>query len=185
MIILSYSSLVILGIPILFLIYFVDTIAFWNLIMLLSLLLVGISFLRKEENAWLKRSMLILGSFISLYMAKNVYELSTGEYILGTELMYINGQLMEEEDKEIFLHFLKREKTQHAHVTKKPDYGLSYEVHSDLDPRHLHVFREEKLVYSGSLLGLETGGLELDGYLLTKETDILLEAFDSKYKENR
>jgi len=128
--------------------------------------------------------MYILMLFATLYPSVKIYEMANGKYLDGTEVMRVNGHLLTKNDKEQLLTLMQAKDNHHAYVKEEPTYSLSYEMESDLDPGHLHVFRNEKLIYFGCLLGLESGGLELDGYLLTKELDTFLERLDKKYSWN-
>ena len=143
-----------------------------------SLLLYKISY---RDSQWLQKLLWFLVTITILYTAKNLYVMQRGLYLDGGEIIWINGKLIEPKDKERFVLLLSRLKKVSAHVKSEPTYSLSFTAHGDFDPRHLHIFKDKRFVYQGCLLGLE-GGLDLEGYRLTKEAARKLEKLNQKYR---
>ena len=114
------------------------------------------------------------------YIATNLYIMTRGIYLDGSSRIWINGHLITQQDKVAFTTLLNSLEKYHIHVKNEPTYTISFSGRGDFDPRHLHLFRDKGLLYQGCLLGLE-GGLDLEGYKLTKEADMILERLDNRY----
>ena len=114
------------------------------------------------------------------YITTNLYIMTRGIYLDGSSTLWINGHLITQEDKTAFTTLLSSLEKHRLHVENEPTYTISFTGRGDFDPRHLHIFRDKGLIYQGCLLGLE-GGLDLEGYQLTKEADMLLERLDRTY----
>ncbi len=151
------------------------------LFFVLSIVIIWALYKTKYQNSKVLQKLLWGLTVVTiLYISENFYVMQRGIYLDGGEAIWINGHLLEPQDKEKFVSLLNTLKKQSAHVQKSPTYSMSFTAHGDFDPRYLHIFRDKKLLYQGCLLGLE-GGIDLEGYLLTKKADKQLENFSKKY----
>ncbi len=165
------------------LIFLVDnSIAFIYLLILVILITIGLLMYKTsyKNSRWLQKLLWFLVTVSILYTAENLY-LVQRDIFVGGGLLWINGKIVEPKDKERFASLLNGLKEQRLHIEEQPTYSLSFTAHGDFEPRHIHIFRDKGFVYQGCLLGLE-GGLDLDGYRLTKEADRQLEELNHKYR---
>ena len=163
-------------------IFYMENDTFMTKLSLWLLGLVGVFLLRhlykKREVHYLKSlvaSLLVYFSLLSFGFTQRVYTLMTGVYIDGTSIISVNGKRAGEERskklKELFLN-LEEYNTTISHF--EPTYSLSYAGVDDPDYLHLHIFKEDRLVVEGCLLGVEKGD-RLEGYLLSNELLKVLE----------
>ncbi len=112
---------------------------------------------------------MIFTIILSLFFTQKLYVIMTRIYLDGTVVITVNNKRIDNEDskrlKELFLNLEEYNVTVY---NADPTYTLSYMGEDDLDYRHIHVFKEEKLVIRGCLLGVEEGDT-VEGYLLTDE----------------
>lgn len=145
------------------------------------LFLILLYWIRYYDIKWLKKLLITYITTITLYIIYQLYIMTTEIYLDGSKAIWMNGQLMTQDDAYVFSNTLNHLENYNTFINKHPSYTLSFMQVDDMDPRHLHIFRYKNLIYQGCLLGLE-GGLLLKGYRLTKESDKILKYFDHKYQ---
>ena len=144
--------------------------------------LMGVFLLRylykKREVHYLKSlvaSLLLYFSLLSFGFTQRAYALMAGVYIDGTSIISVNGKKADKErSKELKELFLNLEEYNTTISHSEPTYSLSYIGIDDPDYLHLHIFKEDRLVVEGCLLGVEKGD-RLEGYLLSNELLKVLE----------
>lgn len=99
----------------------------------------------------------------------------TGLYLDGTAVIWVNNRRVNKEDtKQLKALLLELEEHNATVSSDEATYSLSYMGADDLDMRHIHIFKKDKLIVKGCTLGVRKGSI-LEGYLLTDEVLSILE----------
>jgi len=112
---------------------------------------------------------------VSSFFTYKAYVIMTGLYLDGTAVIWVNHRRVEQEDSKRLKALLLELEEYNATVSSdEATYSLSYMGIDDLDMRHIHIFKKDKLIIKGCLLGVGKGDT-LEGYLLTDEVLSILE----------
>jgi len=160
-------------------IFYMEFYPFFITALLLFIVSIGMFYFRNKgifRNFKFFIPMLMFFSILlSLLFTQKLYVIMSGTYLNGTVVISVNGEKLGEEKskllKELFLNLEEYNATVDSATST---YMLTYQGEDDLDTRHIHIFKKEKLVIHGCLLGVGKGDT-LEGYLLTDELLSILE----------